>query len=176
MSLPTNALPATGPNWVLFLTIALPAVAVIASFTSLALVLHGQDSELPEQFHWEGARLESDYLHAAAASALQVRARLSVNSAEHLCRLSFASDGQPPPTLVLTLTHATLSRLDQRVTLQRTADGGYEGACEVPPAAHWQIELSDAPRSWSVREVAGGSLDALAIDAGPPPGARAGAS
>jgi len=158
-----------GPNWALIMTIALPAIAVIASFTSLGLVLMAPDPEMPQEYHWEGARLDQDFARAERAAAIDVRARLSVTPAEHLCRVSFASEAPPPDALVLRLVHATRSAFDRTLTL-RPAFDGYEASCEPPAKGHWLVELTDPAATWSVRTESLGVLQSLELRARSPSG------
>src|SRR6185369_12999205 len=74
-------------NPVLMLAWGLPAVAVLASVASLMLTLHSPESELPEQYHWEGFQLDRDFSQAARATELKVHATLSGFGASGQCEL-----------------------------------------------------------------------------------------
>lgn len=139
-------------NPVLLLMIGLPAVAVVASVASLALALESPDTELPEQYHWEGFQLDRDFSRSEQATQLGVQATLTGIAASGPCAVALTISGPPPERLQLMLAHATRADLDQRVQFQRTDDSGsYIGRCNAIPDGHWRIELTDAARSWSVR-------------------------
>ena len=61
-------------NPVLLLVIGLPLAAVLASFATLALTLEHRDTELPEQYHWEGFPLDRDFSRSEHATQLGVQA------------------------------------------------------------------------------------------------------
>jgi hypothetical protein len=175
-------------NPVLTLAWGLPAVAVVASVMSLLVAIRTPESELPEQYHWEGFQLDRDFSQAAKATGLKVRATLSGFGAGGQCELALRVDGAAPDALELFVAHATQPKLDQRVTFVRQAGGApahdtrpgiaqaaggewtdtarrYSGACEPAPDSHWRVELVDAKSGWAVRQTVRGSLDGAALDA-----------
>ncbi len=142
----------------LALTIGIPAVAVVASFVTLGLSLGTSRDELPEQFHWEGQKLDRDFSLANRAAELDVKATFAVLPGESRCRVSLAVAGAAPRAVVVLLTHPTSPDLDRRMELTRVADG-YEGACAPVPAAHWRVALGDAERTWEIRWRSRGRLE-----------------
>jgi hypothetical protein len=153
-------------NPVLLLVIGLPLAAVLGSFASLAVALQHQDTELPEQYHWEGFQLDRDFSRSAHAAQLRVRATLRGLSASGRCEIDLAIASAPPENLRLTLAHATRADLDQRIEFQRAADGNsYIGTCKSIPAGHWRVELMDAAQSWSVRDSTRDIVRPVRIDA-----------
>jgi hypothetical protein len=140
-------------NPVLTLVIGLPLTAVLASFATLAVTLAHQDSELPEQYHWEGFQLDRDFSRSERAAELGVQATLRNVAASGRCEIDLASTGALPEKLQLTLAHATRADLDQRIAFNRLAgEKTYVGQCRAIPEGHWRIELTDAAQSWSVRD------------------------
>jgi hypothetical protein len=160
-------------NPALLLAIALPAAAVVASFVTLGITLAHPDSQLPEQYHWEGFQLDRDFSRAERASALGVRATFRNISSSGVCEIELQTAGAPPERLELTLAHATLPRLDQHVQFHRVSTEAdphagratYAAQCVAMPDAHWRLELSDAAQSWSVRSSVRGSLARVQLDA-----------
>jgi hypothetical protein len=160
-------------NPALLLTIGLPALAVLASFATLAVTLVHPDSELPEQYHWEGFQLDRDFSRAARASALGVRAELRNFGSAQPCEITLTLKGAAPESLDLMLAHATRPALDQRLRLPRTsatpeASRGratYSTLCPAIPSAHWRLELTDPDATWSVRGSFRGSLQQVRLDA-----------
>lgn len=158
-------------NFVLWLVIGLPAVAVVASFATLATTILHPESELPEQYHWEGFQLDRDFSRSERATQLGVRAEVVGLARGGTCTLILAIRGAAPERLRLMLAHATLPGRDSRVVLeltQRHDDGraAYSGDCSASEPGHWRIELSDAQATWSLREAVHGPLDRLSLNAG----------
>jgi hypothetical protein len=156
-------------NPVLMLTVCLPAIAVLASFASLALAILRPDGELPEQYHWEGFRLDRDFDAAKHAAELEIRASFSMDATRNVCRLTLQAKGNAPKALTLILTHATQPSLDRRLVFRRVAQSGSGGDFEAPcaplPDSHWRVELTDADNTWSVRQSLAGSIESWRLGA-----------
>ena len=158
-------------NPALMLTIALPALAVLASFATLAVTLANPDSELPEQYHWEGFQLDRDFSRAERASALGVRAELHNFGGAGACEITLTLQGSAPESLELMLAHATQPALDQRLNFTRASGptqasrgrATYSALCRSIPQAHWRLELMDGDHTWSVRASVRGSLEAAQL-------------
>jgi hypothetical protein len=153
-------------NPALVLTIALPLFAVCASLGAVMLAYSNGDPALPEAYHWEGALLDRDFAATAKAAQIQVQATLHVVPQSRLCRVSLALRGPMPRALELNLTHGASSSLDQHVVLA-LRDGAYEGACIVPGASDWQLQLSDPANQWLVRSRYLGVLSEVPLNAAP---------
>lgn len=135
-------------NPVLVLVIALPLLAVIASFVSLALAVTRGDSELPKNYHWEGGALDRDQESQARAARLQIAGTLGFDPASGQCTLLLR--GAAPAALRLTLTHPTVASLDRHMLLHPSGDR-YAAPCSALPDAHWWLELSDEQGGWLLR-------------------------
>jgi hypothetical protein len=173
-------------NPALTLVVAIPAVTVLAGLAMLAVATMHPEHELPEQYHWEGMKLERDFAHAERAAALGVRATLDASGVAGACSLTLSTAGAAPRTLALTLTHATLPEHDRRMELRRVhaaaaeaaaaAIGGtgagavqalYSASCMPAPEGHWRLTLTDTEGRWSIRQSVRGSLSSVHIDARP---------
>jgi len=153
-------------NPVLMLAIGLPALAVLGSFASLAVTLGHPDTELPEQYHWEGFQLDRDFSRSERAMALGVRATLNDVARTGDCSINLQIAGQPPEQLSLTLAHATVATLDRHIDfLREPGSGRYVAQCKAIAEGHWRLELTDGARSWSVRDSVKGFPDRLLVDA-----------
>ena len=153
-------------NPVLMLMIGLPLTAVLGSFASLALTLAHEDTELPEQYHWEGFQLDRDFSRSEEAARLGVQATLRNVASTGQCGIDLSIAGVPPEQLHLTLAHATRADFDQRIVFHRAADGNtYAGHCRAIPEGHWRIELTDAAQTWSVRDSTRAISQPVRIDA-----------
>jgi len=135
-------------NPVLWLVIALPLLAVVASFGSLAVAVTRGDRELPTSYHWEGNALDRDDAARAAAAALGLHATLRVDAASQRCLVSL--QGAAPPALRLDLTHPTDQAADRHLLLQRAGDL-YSAPCAGLSAAHWWLQLADPQGKWLLR-------------------------
>jgi hypothetical protein len=158
-------------NPVLLLTIGLPAIAVLASFATLAVTLSHPESELPEQYHWEGFQLDRDFTRGEHAGNLQVHATVAGLDRGGQCVLNLAMRDTPPQTLRMTIAHATLPARDSSLTFDKITDvdageATYAARCSATDSGHWRVELSDAADTWSVRDSVHGTLSALSLDAG----------
>ncbi len=142
-------------NPVLALVIALPLLAVVGSFVSLALAVMRGDSELPKNYHWEGGALDRDDAQQARAARLGIGATLGFDPATGQCTLLLR--GAAPAALHLTLVHPTESNLDQHLLLQLRGDR-YRTPCSALPAAHWWLELADEQDGWLLRRRLHGDL------------------
>lgn len=152
-------------NPVLMLVIGLPAAAVIGSFASLAVTLAHQDTELPEQYHWEGFQLDRDFSRSERAASLRVQATLRNVAASGRCEIDLVLGEAPPEQLRLTLAHATRAGFDQRIDFQRAGGQTYVGQCHAIPDGHWRIELTDGAQTWSVRDTTRAISQPVHIDA-----------
>jgi len=139
-------------NPVLWLTIVLPLLAVAGSFASMLLAIGGSDAPLPERYHWEGSQLDADEARLDAAARRGIDAAFGFDAAAGECRVVLR--GAAPAEMQLTLTHPTLSRLDQHVVLQRAGDA-YVGRCAPLGKGQWWLELADANGGWLVRQRVG---------------------
>jgi hypothetical protein len=159
-------------NPVLVLAWGLPATAVVASFLSLMFALRTPESELPEQYHWEGFQLDRDFSQAERATELKVHATLTGFGPSRRCELALQMSGAAPESLDLLVAHSTQPALDQRVKFAHEPDdarsGGsvqhYTGPCEPARDSHWRLELVDAQSGWAVRQTLHGPLDGAVID------------
>jgi len=161
-------------NPVLLLTIGLPAVAVLASFATLAVTLTHPESELPEQYHWEGFQLDRDFTRGERAGTLRVRATIAGLERGGECTLNLEMSGSPPQALRLTIAHATLPTRDVNLTFEKVRGAArgramYATRCSATGAGHWRIELSDRSDTWSVRDSVHGTLSELSLDASATP-------
>ena len=155
-------------NPVLWLVIGLPLLAVVASFTSLALAITRGDKDLPANYHWEGPALARADARAAAAAALGVTATIRIGPGAAGCSVELR--GATPAALRLTLTHPTEQSLDRRIELVR-AGNSYRAPCAELTSAHWWLELGDDAGGWLLRQRLHGTLaEPVSLGAAPPSG------
>ncbi len=155
-------------NPVFWLMWLLPGSAVLASFITLGLALNGADRALPEDYHWEGERLEQDFGRARAAAAIGVEVRLEFRDGQ--CRARLSQLPAEPAALDLLLTHGVDAGLDRRSRLTRHAAGEFRGACAPLAPGKWRIALEDDAAQWSLRGNVDGRDDHVLLRARSPDG------
>ena len=133
------------------LIIALPLFAIVASVGTAVVAFTRGDPPLPDQFHWEGDKLDHDFAQSRRAADLHINATLDLRADKGICRLTLTLDGNRPPAFLdLALIHVSNPSLDRNIRFLRTA-AGYSAPCAPLPAARWHLELSDPEGSWSFR-------------------------
>jgi len=150
----------------LFVTLALPAFAIVASLDVTYIAFRQGDATLPDEYHWEGVQLDRDFAGSRRAADLDVRALLQLTPGTQTCTVKLQLNGTVPRALVLKFVHSTRPDLDRRIRLAPSTDG-YVGHCGVVPEGHWHLELADEAGSWAVREDVFGALDGSKISARP---------
>ena len=143
--------PDRGYNLTAILVCTILVAAVIGSLLAGALAIHGADPELPPQYHWEGSEFDRDVAFAQHAMDLKIAASLRTSIERGTCRVQLTLTGAAPAALTLTWVHATNSALDRVVRL-RPERTGYEGSCPGLSVAHYHLEMSDEPHTWSLRQ------------------------
>jgi uncharacterized protein len=149
-----------------YVMVGVPALAVIASFVTLGLAIHGRDTTFPATFNWEGTPFDRDVERTARAQALGVHATLALEADGGRCTGTLAIDGALPAALHVQLTHATRSQLDQSLVLTRRGDR-YSGACAAPVDGHWYVSVSDPAETWRVRREFDGALGVVDLRSDP---------
>src|SRR5690242_19175742 len=103
-------------NPTVVLTIALPLIAVIASVGTAVVAFSRGDPPLPDQYHWEGDKLDHDFSQSKRASQLHVNASLDLQAGEGVCHLKLKLDGANAPSSVdLALIHVSNPALDRNI-------------------------------------------------------------
>jgi hypothetical protein len=157
-------------NPTVVLTIVLPLFAVIASVGTAVVAFTRGDPPLPDQYHWEGDRLDHDFAQSRRASDLHVNASLDLQARDGVCHLTLRLDGANPPSAVdLALIHVSNPALDRNIKFVRTSDASlYSAPCTPLPPARWHIDLSDAARSWSFRTAMTGESRTIILSSSSP--------
>ncbi len=151
--------------WLMWL---LPGSAVVAGFAMLFIALRSGDRPLPESYHWEGARLDQDFARARHAAALGIE--IDLDTRDGRCRATVRNVPLEPAALNLLLTNGADAGLDRHLRLMRVAPDEYHAACPPIATGNWRVALDDDSGAWSVRAVATGNLESLALRARDPDG------
>jgi len=151
--------------WIMWL---LPGLAVIAGLTTLGIALEHGDRALPEDYHWEGSRLDADFSRARTAAAMGIEVTLDIRGGA--CRARLRNLPGDPAAINLLLTSGSDAGLDRRVRLPRIDAGDYRAACAPLPPGKWRIALDDDSMKWALRGVADGHFESLDLRARNPDG------
>ncbi|MBE9609703.1 FixH family protein [Chitinilyticum piscinae] len=131
-----------------WLLIALPATAVIASGLLIYQAASTADGLVADDYYKAGQEINKDLHRDEAATKLGINAQLMLSADGKHIRVLFTA---PPPgqQLQLKLLHPTRSGLDHVLPL--TAQGGqiWQASIDRPlESARWKIELSDQGKNW----------------------------
>lgn len=159
----------TRSNPVFWLMWMLPAATVVAGLSTVVIAMRSADRALPEEYHWEGERLDRDFERQRLAVALGIE--VTLEAANGHC-VATVRGGSAEDSLNLLLTHGSDASLDRRVLLRRDAAETYRGDCDVPPA-RWRIAIDSPASGWSVRARHEGGIGRVTLRARPPEGPAA---
>jgi len=131
-----------------WLIIALPLTAVIASLTTWWIAAKNADTLVKEEYVKEGMAVHQVVNERDLNAATQdISAALTVESG----RLSLALTGRletSPNRLVLTMVHPTDSGQDRVVLMESDGRGGYGTTFTVMPETRHRLELMPADKTW----------------------------
>lgn len=128
--------------WVWFI-IALPASAVVAGLTTVAIAVQNRDSVVHDDWYKEGKAINQSLARDARATALGLAANLRVDplTGEVTVRLAHAApDFAAPAALTLYLSHPTQASADQEVALL-LRNGDYVGHLAQGLKGRYYVEL-----------------------------------
>ncbi|MEZ5498714.1 MAG: FixH family protein [Steroidobacteraceae bacterium] len=134
----------------ILMMIGIPAVTIVGAFVTLWLALTRGESELPAQYHWEGAALQRDLDAMRLAQQRHASVRLRFEAAHSECVVQLAIDPPLPPTLQLTLAHSTRNDADQRLTVNRQGSD-YRSPCTAPMPGRYLVSVAADDLSWLLR-------------------------
>jgi hypothetical protein len=130
--------------WVWFV-IALPAIAVVASFAALGIAIATDDGVVADDYYRRGLEVNQVLRREARARELHLAATASIFGASVTVALRGAKEIFPE--LRLRLVHPTRSGLDQIVPL-RPSKQGYEGHLAPLNGEPRLVVLEDAGSTW----------------------------
>lgn len=131
----------------IWLVAGLPAIAVVASFTTYFIAADKPDPLVNAGYHKEGMAPGKDTSREERAAALSIVGELSVVNGATRLKLSGRLDAMPA-SLELLLLHPTHSDQDVRILLQALGQGEYSGVMleTSPGKRQWILEPDD--RAW----------------------------
>lgn len=139
--------------WV-WLIIALPMTAVIASMFTIYKAVSTADGLVVDDYYKRGKAINRDLARDAAAGRYQLKASIDIDLRENRVQLLLESAAMvSPATLTFSLLHPTQAGYDQVIILQHGGDGMYAGAIDELNRGNWylQLEADDWRLSGSMR-------------------------
>ncbi len=139
--------------WV-WLIIALPMTAVIASMFTIYKAVSTADGLVVDDYYKRGKAINRDLARDAAAVRYQLKASIDIDLRDNRVQLLLESAAmKSPATLTFTLLHPTQAGYDQVIILQHGGDGMYAGTIDELTRGNWylQLEAEDWRLSGSMR-------------------------
>ena len=131
-----------------WLLIALPLTAVIASFITLGLAINSDDGVVEDDYYRQGKEINRVLARDQAAAARGLQGRVDLDDAKHqlLIRLTARAPGAIPDNVEVKFLHATRSGIDRILILARQSDGLYQAPLPELAQGHWNVQL--AAQDW----------------------------
>jgi hypothetical protein len=137
--------------WPWFL-ISLPLSVVIASMITINLAIKTSDGLVSDDYYKEGLAIKVDASRTARAQALNLAGELAYTAESGALLVALSGDlERMPPTLTLTLDHATIKDRDQTATLTHAGNGRYVGRVETLSAGDWKLRLFPEDEEWRIK-------------------------
>ncbi len=130
-----------------WLIIALPLTAVVASLITWWIAARGADPLVAEDYYKQGMAIHQRLDHETRAAALGLMAELRVQGGELRIHLAGRLDAYPD-RLQLTLVHPSRQEQDLTLILPATALGEYRSALPPLPAGQRRLILEAADQDW----------------------------
>ena len=149
----TPVIPRLATRWhqepIAWLVFGLPAVAVVASFITLAIAIKGSDSLVVDDYYKQGLEINEVLIREDHAKAAAL-AFTSTFSADGVLTLSFTA--QPafpyPDQIDLQLNHATRDDVDRKLPMIHAGNGVYVAKISKLEAGPWYVDASTS--QWRV--------------------------
>lgn len=138
--------------WLLFL-IALPTVVVIASLNLVFVSFKNADSVVADNYYKEGLAINQQMADIEQAKNLGISITLQINKKLLEVEVTPALD-KSITTLNLELRHPLDHRFDQKITLGRNSQGGFNAALpEIKPGS-WHIDIysNTGENPWRIKQ------------------------
>jgi hypothetical protein len=135
--------------WPWFL-IALPATAVAASIATLLIAMKDPDGLVVDDYYKAGLAINKELKRDREAARLGLSAFIRRDPDKGFITVEL--DSHEPldfDTLCLDVLHTTRANFDQKLTLQRQADGLYRATLGSDvPQGQWKLQLYSSDASW----------------------------
>ena len=129
--------------WILM---AGPAAVLVAGAATIWIAFSSADGLVADDYYKRGLAINAVLKREQEAARRGIEARVTRGQGQVRVQLK----GAEPDVLFLRLAHATRAGNDQRLRLERGADGAYRGALPPLAAGHWRAVVDDARGEWRV--------------------------
>ncbi|MET0378142.1 MAG: FixH family protein [Spongiibacteraceae bacterium] len=131
--------------------IALLGTVVVASFITLGIAIHFDDSVVRDNYYKEGLAINQEKKLDERARAANISAQMTIE--QQGIRLDLRGElAQHASQMMLQFIHPLHADNDLTVTLTEVIDGTFIGNLPRPLHGHWVIDLQPAPTStWRLR-------------------------
>ncbi len=147
--MPQNNTPTRKGKFWLGLVVALPAVAVIASLSTVYVAFTNQDSMVKDNYYKEGLAINKDISQDSLAKSNRINAELDI-AADGSVTLHLSSDMSPPDTIVLELIHNATSEKDLTIPLMIDEASTYRGQINKTLTGKWFVLASSSQQGWRI--------------------------
>ncbi|MGQ9860774.1 MAG: FixH family protein [Thiobacillaceae bacterium] len=155
------------PWWrepMVWLIIALPLTAVLASLVSWWIAARGADPLVAEDYYKQGVAIHQTLERESRAAALGLSAQLRVEDGELRIRLTGRLNAYPDQ-LELTLVHPSRQEQDLILILPATAQGEYRIALPPMLAGQRRVILQSEQQDWRLTGRTVVPMTSLRLDA-----------
>lgn len=130
-----------------WLLMAGPAAVIVAGFFTLWLAVKSDDGLVADDYYKRGLAINQTLSRGQAARTLGLSAEVVFDAAAG--RITVRLHGAARPArLALRLVHPTRAVADQRLELERAADGLYAAPLAEPLGGRRVVLLEDPAREW----------------------------
>lgn len=147
-----------------WLIIALPLTAVVASLVTWWIAARGADSLVAEDYYKQGMAIHQTLERESRAAALGLSAQLQVQDGELRVHLEGRLDTYPDQ-LELTLVHPSRQEQDLTLVLPATAQGEYRVALPPMSAGQRRVVLQSETQDWRLAGRTTVPMTSLRLDA-----------
>jgi len=148
------------------LIVALPLFAILASTGTAVIAVRDGDPTLPDEYHWEGDKLDHDFARSEQAARLGLHLRLQLQPIAGTCHATLQLASTQPSEFTVALIHGARPALDRNIRFARAAATDYVAPCTARTAsAQWHVEVADGAHSWSFRDDVTGDLSDVVLSA-----------
>lgn len=147
-----------------WLMLALPAAAVIAGLTTVAIAVRASgDDAVPESVRRTAQMQVADLAADRQAAQRMLRALMQVTRSTGAVRVSVRGDTANDERLELRFIHATDGTQDARATLVRSGDV-WLGRIDAPLDRSWALILAAADGAWRLQGSLPIEQDSVALE------------
>lgn len=124
-----------------------PFIVIVAGIVTAWLAVTSSDGLVAEDYYKKGLAAGETLARSQRAESLGITAGISMLRDAMRIRLSTAQAFDPPPSLLVSLSHPTRAGLDQQFVLKREGNE-YLGEMLLPASGHWLVLVEDQAKTW----------------------------